>query len=153
MRRRPDSHVYMTSFTRSHALPSGVARCAVTVYPPKGYEHYPKIEWTDIRREDGTWIRPREFVSQDEPLLAYWEALLQHYDERLPQAEQWADALLGDVAMCCWCPHDRAAQRQLEEHQSFVCHTGPLGWWIETRLGLRVWYDEERRNMKALYLR
>ena len=145
-------HVFITSFQLSHELPAGVSKHAVTVYAPKGYEAYSKIDWTDIRQADGTWTRPRNFVGEPDPLASYWRALFELYDSRRAEAERWRDGLLGDVALCCWCPHDRAAQRQLAEHGSFVCHTGPLGQWIETRLGLRVWYDQARREMKQIRL-
>lgn len=147
----------MTSFQRSHGLTMPVFSAAV--YQPKGYE-LPKADWTDIRR-DGRWIRPRDFVTESgvyvgDPLESYARALFELYDSRIEEAQRWFHEVaqdyhtLGGIALACWCPYDRAAQRQLGEHGSFVCHTGPLGSWIESRLGHRVWNDTDRARMKAI---
>lgn len=142
-------HVYLTSYLRSHALPEGVTAYSCTVYPPRGYEHYPKIVWTDIRN-GGAWTRPRNFIGLPDPPAAYHDALYALYVTRLDEARAWAASLLSDVALCCWCPYDRSAQRQLEDHGSFICHTEVLAEFIERELGLRVWLDFDRRRMKAL---
>ncbi len=143
-------HVYLTSYQLSHALPDGVLRCQCTVYPPKGYEHYPKVDWTDIRQGDGSWIRPRVFMDQFDPPKAYHDALMKLYESRIIEATSWAVNLQSDVALCCWCPYDRAAQRQLHEHGSFICHTEVLGEFLENRIGLRVWRDADRAKMLSL---
>lgn len=140
------SHALITSFRRSHELPVPVFSAAV--YQPQGY-NYEKADWCDIRR-DGAWIRPRDFVGQgDDPLLLYHNALLNLYAERAHEISNWLDGVGNDFALCCWCPYDRAAQRQLHEHGSFVCHTAVIGEVLEN-FGVRVWYDDDRRRMKVL---
>lgn len=142
-------NVYLTSFRQSHSLPAGVVPYSAAVYQPRGYS-YPKVAWTDIRRESGEWIRPRQFLHAERPLEAYRDALLKLYESRLLQAQTWAEQTEHDVALCCWCPHDRAAKRQLEEWGSFVCHTAVLSEFIYKRLLIAVWEDGERRHMAVL---
>jgi hypothetical protein len=140
----------MTSFRRAHV--AGAPVYSAAVYQPKGYA-LPKADWTDIRVPAGDWIRPREFLGEPDPLRAYAEALVRLYDSRIDAAREWFERVGREYhacALCCWCPYDRAAQRQLAEFGSFVCHTGPLGWWIENRLGVRVWNDTDRARMKAI---
>lgn len=138
--------VLMTSFFESKKL--NLPLFSAAVYQPRGFS-YPKICWTDIRDESGNWIRPREFLSFLDPAQAYWNAMLDHYDSRLDKALKWKteNQDLDTAALCCWCPFDRAAQRQLKEFGSFICHTGPLGHWIETRLEIPVFYDFDRLRM------
>lgn len=143
-------NVYFTSFQRSHDLPNGVTRFSVAVQWPKGYEDIPRIAWALITDETGKWIRPREFVSDVHPLASYREALMEQYQERLPQAQAWLFNHPGDIAMLCWCPYDRAAQRQLGDFGTFVCHTGVLAEFVDAQLGCQVWLDADRRLMKAL---
>ncbi len=143
-------HVYLTSFQKSHALPPGVELRSAAVYQPTGYA-YPKVDWTDIRADGHHWIRPRDFIGNHEPLLAYRQALLNVYLGRLDAARAWAQSLTSDVALCCWCPYDKAAQRQLHQFGSFVCHTAVVGEFIYNFLDdLRVWEDEDRRSMAVL---
>lgn len=142
-------NVYMTSFFKVNDdnTPEEFVPHSVAVYQPKGYT-LPKIAWTDIRK-DGKWIRPREFMDDPSPAEAYWSAILDHYDTREDEAWEWYETAPEYLAMCCWCPSDRAAQRQLKEFGSFICHTGPLGEWLESRLGVHVSYDEDR--MENMY--
>jgi hypothetical protein len=123
------------------------------MYQPKGYL-YDRLDWALIGQPDGSgWIRPRNFIQRADPLSAYHDALLMQYIGRTETAKAWFDYMddtFDGVTFCCWCPHDRAAQRQMEEHGSFVCHTDVLAEFIETRLGHRVWFDYDRRRMKAL---
>lgn len=142
-------NIYLTSFMRSHSLPPGVVPYSAAVYQPKGYS-YEKVAWTDIRPAGGQWIRPREFLSEDEPLDGYRQALLSLYGSRKEAAVAWRDSVPHDVALCCWCPYDRAAQRQLDQFGSFVCHTAVLGEFIYNELGVAVWEDADRRKMAVL---
>jgi hypothetical protein len=141
-------NVCFTSFQRSHALACPLY--SVAVQWPRGYEHIPRVEWALILDSNGKWIRPREFLDQVEPLAAYRAALMAQYESRIFQAKLWLDAQPDSFAMLCWCPYDRAAQRQLEEHGTFVCHTGVLAEFMERRLDCQVWLDGDRRRMKAL---
>lgn len=140
--------VLITSFQRSHGL-GDVPVWSAAVYSPRQFTHYPKAWWTDIRNEDGAWTRPRDFVDRPDPLGAYRAELLRLYRSREEQARAWVSGVDDWAALCCWCPYDRAAQRQLEEHGSFVCHTAVVGEFLE-ELGVRVWYDQDRRRMKDL---
>ena len=141
-------NVYLCSFQHSHELPPGVTPMSVAVYQPNGYD-YPKVEWADIRR-DGHWIRPRDFITEAQPLVAYHDALYALYMERKAEAEWWRDAVPWDVALCCWCPYDQAAQRQLKDFGSFVCHTAVLSEFIYRELHVQVWEDGDRRHMAVL---
>lgn len=141
-------NVYLVSFFQSHALPPGVIPMSAAVYQPRGYA-YEKVAWTDIRR-DGQWIRPRDFISFPYPLQAYRDALYGLYLGRRDEAVRWRDETPHDVALCCWCPHDKAAKRQLEQFGSFVCHTAVLSEFIYRELGVAVWEDGERRHMAVL---
>lgn len=141
--------IYLTSFDRSVKLPKTIKKLSAAVYQPYGFK-YPKVDWTDIRDQNGNWIRPRNFLGEPSPLIAYRQALIDLYMSRLPEAQDWAWSLEGDVALCCWCPYDKAAQRQLKEHGSFVCHTAVLGEFISNALQLPVWYDGDRRQMAVL---
>ena len=142
-------NVYLTSFFQSHSLPDDVVPMSAAVYQPKGYS-YPKVDWTDIRNLDGEWIRPRDFIQFAHPLQAYRDALYQQYMLRRALAIHWRDTTPHDVALCCWCPHDRAAKRQMEQFGSFVCHTAVLSEFIYRELGVAVWEDGERRHMAVL---
>lgn len=142
-------HVYLTSFFLSHCLPPGVEPMSVAVYQPRGF-NYPKVAWADIRPDGEHWIRPRDFISQPDPLKAYHDALFALYESRIEAARYWANTLQNDVALCCWCPNDRAARRQIEQFGSFVCHTAVLSEFIFRRLGLAVWEDGDRRHMAVL---
>lgn len=143
--------VHFTSFQRSHGLTTPVL--SVAMYQPKGYD-YPRLDWALIGNPDGSdWIRPRQFIHHDDPLTAYKEALWARYESRISEAREWfayMESTYSSCTMLCWCPHDRAAQRQIGEHGSFVCHTDVLGDWIETKLWRRCWYDSDRRHMKAI---
>ena len=140
--------VYFTSFQKSHGLPPDVIPHSAAVYQPRGYT-YPKVAWTDIRR-DGAWTRPRDFLTETNPLHAYRESLLALYHSRRDEALAWAKGLTNDVALCCWCPFDKAAQRQLGDFGSFVCHTAVLSEFVYNELGLLVWEDADRRKMAVL---
>lgn len=145
--------IYITSFQRATELPLAHEQIfSAAVWQPKNH-NYTKADWTDIRDKDGVWIRPREFVDQERPLWAYRAALYAHYDNRYLQARHWVEEKLarwGSIALCCWCPFEVAAQRQLREHGSFVCHTSVLGEWINTELKQPVWYDSDRVRMAVL---
>lgn len=142
------SVVYITSFAMSRYLPADVTPWSAAVYPPKGFT-YPKADWTDIRR-NGFWTRPRDFTNEANPLAAYRYALMDLYDSRRSDAEQWLAGLTGSVALCCWCPYDKAAQRQLKDWGSFVCHTAVIGEFLSSRLKVPVWYDADRLRLTTL---
>lgn len=145
--------IYLTSFHRVGELPLTPSQIfSAAVWQPRGL-NYVKADWTDIRNENGVWVRPREFANLERPLAAYREALWDHYEDRYLIAKNWVDQKLAKhhaIALCCWCPYEIAAQRQLREHGSFVCHTSVLGEWISTELKQPVWFDADRLKMAVL---
>lgn len=100
----------------------------------------------------GTWIRPREYVNLNAPLDGYFMALLDLYASRAADADEWLQSVGDNVAVCCWCPYDKAAQRQLKEFGTFVCHTAAVGRFLQ-ELGYGVAYDLDREKMVMAYPR
>lgn len=138
---------YLTSFFRTRELPADLEVYSAAVYQPDGYS-FPKAEWADIRK-DGRWIRPANFIKAPNPPMAYHDALMELYASRHDMIKDWCDAHPKAV-LCCWCPRDRAAQRQLREFGSFICHTSVMGEYLAEVLHLPVWYDADRRTMMVL---
>jgi len=120
------------------------------VYQPHWLPQRPKAEWMDIREDGHSWIRPREFMDRNLPLDGYFQALQELYESRLDQIWKWADAarLLEGVVtwVCCWCPYDQAAKRQLAEYGTFVCHLAAVGRMLN-QLGFKIQYDQDRTRM------
>ena len=140
--------IYLTSFFRVKDLPPGVSTYSAAVYQPKGFD-FPKVHWADIRKF-GKWTRPRDFMDTPDPMLYYHDALYELYMSRKGQVEGWLKSLGGPVALCCWCPYDKAAKRQLDEWGSFICHTGVIGEFLTNEMKVPVWYDGDRRTMTTL---
>lgn len=141
--------VYITSFAMSRHLPPGVESWSAAVYQPKGF-NYPKATWADIRR-NGVWTRPRDFTAAANPLEDYRKSLLSLYESRHEEISAWLQRVgPGPVALCCWCPYDKAAQRQLKEWGSFVCHTAVIGEYLSAKLKVVVWYDADRLKLTTL---
>ena len=145
--------IYLTSFSRSRCLPNRIQRWSAAVYQPKGFD-YSKAQCFDIRNKFGNWIRPREFISKKHPLLLYRKALLKVYKGRANQILRWLNNAAGptnkDIALCCWCPNEKAAQRQLNEWGSFVCHLSVVGEYLADYTEELVWYDSDRLSMAVL---
>lgn len=142
--------IYLTSFFKSKELPKDVEPWSAAVYQPKGY-NYPKAGWTDIREDKtGEWIRPRMFEGYPNSRKAYRDWLMHEYQQRRDEASIWVYSQEGDVALCCWCPYDKAAQRQLSDWGSFICHTAVVGEFITKEFKVPVWYDADRLNMTVL---
>jgi hypothetical protein len=144
--------ILLTSFLKARMLPVAIERLSVAVYQPKGFV-YPKLDFFDIRDEAGKWTRPRDFLGEnhdaskpDALLLRYRAALIDIYTARLPAILQWRSSLKGDVALCCWCPYDEAAQRQLKDYGSFVCHTSVIGFMLDDGQ-IEIKYDVDRQKM------
>lgn len=140
---------FLTSFRKAVELDETVWDIwSSAVYQPHWLPQRPKAKWMDIRPDfKGTWIRPREFIEMDYPLDGYFDTLATLYDSRQPMINEWLASLPDkDIAICCWCPYDKAAQRQLEEHGTFVCHTAAVGSKLES-MGLWVDYDNDRERM------
>jgi hypothetical protein len=136
--------ILLTSFKKSLTLPADYSKFSIAVYQPKGF-NYPKLPWFDIR-ENGRWIRPREFLSETEPLVGYREKLLEHFYKDAPEIKSWYwNQTGGDMAFCCWCPYEKAAQRQIRQFGSFVCHTGVVYGALQY-MGIPVELDEDRKE-------
>jgi len=141
--------IYLTSFKKSTGLPTGIGKWSAAVYQPKGF-NYPKASCFDIRDFTGRWIRPREFIAEKEPLFMYRRTLLKLYKSRAKKILNWLGNTKGDVALCCWCPYEKAAQLQLEEWGSFVCHLFVVGEYLADYTEELVWYDSDRLHMAVL---
>jgi hypothetical protein len=152
--------VLLTSFKRYHddiAYPyPTMPGYSIAVYQPSWYEPLPKLDLFDIRRHAGTWTRPRDFITvghdpakADSTLLrAYHDTLLTMYRDRYAalKYKDLGELAYNDVALCCWCPYDKAAKRQLDDYGSFVCHS----WVVESflkELGVKVVRDLDRKDM------
>lgn len=138
--------ILLTSFKRWHDAPiEGVKPYSIAVYQPHWYPALRESRWFDIR-EQGKWIRPRDFVPPNHDptkpdmkiIRAYRNALMGLYLDRLPQIEHFLDHAGQNIALCCWCPYDKAAKRQLEDYGGFVCHSAVIdqllsitGWDVE----------------------
>jgi len=136
--------IFITSFFDSKEAPVDELWSAA-VYQPKGYR-FPKAAWADIRDDSGSWIRPRNFLSSSDPAAAYYERMVAHFGSRAAAIHEWYEACDGVPGLCCWCPYDRAARRQLEEFGTFICHTGPIATVLED-LGYEVVLDKARERM------
>lgn len=130
------------------------AAFSIAVYQPAWLPQLPVIPFFDIR-DDAGWIRPRLFVGQSDPLFRYGRRLLDLYHSRADEFVDWLVAtgygMTEDVALCCWCPYDKAAKRQIEEHGTFVCHSAVVEVFLED-YGLEVIRDVDRQKMVQLEL-
>jgi len=160
---------YLTSF-KAYRADKGhldIPAYSIAVYQPKGFS-YPKLDMFDIRDEAGNWVRPRDFVGEGHDaakpapdlLRRYHDRLFELYRDRWQAVQQFGQnafeiaqlvpLLSGeDSALCCWCPYDRAAQRQLRDYGSFVCHS----WAVESflmEMGVEVVRDQDRQQMVGM---
>lgn len=149
---------------------------SIAVYQPGWFPQLPKIDLFDIRDEHGRWTRPRDFINEygepssgteprdpdPELLRRYHDTLLGMYEKRwtsgrfnedpLPYPSVFAsrvDGIERNVALCCWCPYDKAAKRQLADYGSFVCHSWPVETFL-LELGVPVVRDIDRERMVRL---
>ena len=143
--------VEFTSFKKSIELPDRVKRYSEAVYQPKGF-NYPKLDFFDIRK-NGWWIRPRLYAEDPNPLMSYRETLMNAYIGRQDDIIRWIYDRPDYVALCCWCPYEKAAQRQIREHGNFVCHTEVIGGIIKTLAPEThiIWDYDRRTQMKRLW--
>lgn len=155
--------VFLTSFRRWHTnpKPKGWFGYSIAVYQPKWFPQLPKIQGFDIRDDGGRWIRPRDFIPPDHDaslpsrdiLYGYREALIDLYNSRYESLMDELDLIRRmDVvpALCCWCPYDTAAKRQIEDYGSYICHSAAVEVWLRQR-GIKVIRDKDRQNMVDLW--
>jgi hypothetical protein len=151
--------VLLTSFKRYHddiAYPyPTMPGYSIAVYQPSWFDPLPKLYLFDIHDENGQWIRPRNFMPEDHDgapspalLAVYHDTLLDLYRSRYAalRYKDLGELAYNDVALCCWCPYDKAAKRQLDDYGSFVCHS----WAVESflkELGVKVVRDLDRKDM------
>ncbi len=126
---------------------------------------------------DGGEIAVLARFANTELLRRYHDTLLKMYQKRWSQQTHWEEgtegahfggrvctaecfiryvnrvqhtsSLISDVALCCWCPYNRAAQRQLADYGSFVCHSWPVETFLK-ELGIEVKRDKDRERMVRL---
>ncbi len=146
--------IHLTSFKRWHAGP-GIQRglaYSIAVYQPKWLPQLDVAPVFNILNEERNWIRPRDFIPPDHDgkpnqalLRRYYQALTRLYDSREEQIQQFLrdHRLNSHIYLCCWCPYDRAAQRQIKDFGSFVCHAAVVGSWLVEH-GVRVMRDKPR---------
>lgn len=150
--------IYLSSFQKAQKWEfKNPHNCfSIAVYQPKWVKPYQEASVFNILDANGDWIRPRNFIPEghdptqpDNQLLGrYFDALLEHYDRRRPQIEEWlASHTVRRVNLLCWCPYDRAAKRQLKDYGSFVCHSAAVGFYLQEFLGQRVQLDTDRKRM------
>lgn len=168
--------ILLTSFKRYHANDYALAPLpgySIAVYQPRWFPQLPKLDVFDIRDAAGQWVRPRNFIPDFTDYDNYTEnrpadpVLLQRYHDTLAGMYRERTRASGlalavgdlelaravyptsegrDIALCCWCPYDKAAKRQIESYGSFVCHSWP----VETvlcELGYDVVRDADRQEM------
>jgi hypothetical protein len=127
---------------------------SIAVYQPKWFPKLPDLNLFKITTTEGKWVRPRDFLTeghdatQPDPglLKKYHDTLKGMYEERWDKKYQRLLALYEELALCCWCPYDHAAKRQLNDYGSFVCHSWPAGTFLSER-GYRVFRDKDRAKM------
>jgi hypothetical protein len=143
--------IYLTSFYKSKLLPENMAKWSAAVYQPKGF-NYPKATVWEIVDEDGMLVSPREYALMNHQLLRYRKALMSLYSSRHEKITKWVKAYKDvDIALCCWCPYEKAAQRQLEQFGSFICHLSVVGLYLYTHFPEQnVWLDGDRLRMAVL---
>jgi hypothetical protein len=146
--------ILLTSFNRAaehEAEWPGAYIWSSAVRQPDWLPQRPKAEWMDIRPTPrAKWTRPRLFLDHpSDPLVGYFDALMDLYESRLSDVERWVETTADHehTWVCCWCPYDTAAKRQIEEWGTFVCHTAAVGLVLE-RMGLPVVYDKDRGRME-----
>lgn len=95
---------------------------SAAMWQPRGYDLPTASCWL-IADDYGRWKRPRDFLDKEEPHLAYSESLFLQYQSRKNEIRRWLYGVgKRDVYLCCWCPYDKAGQRQLRDFGSFCCH-------------------------------
>ena len=138
--------ILLTSFRRAQSKDFSFPKIpcfSAAVYQPKNC-NFPKAKWADIRWPGGTWIRPREFVEWDHPLNGYFGNLLALYLSRTDEIMKWLHKH-PKAALLCWCPYEKAAQRQIRQHGTFVCHLGVVEAYLRQQ-GMQVKVDDDRRD-------
>lgn len=130
---------------------------SIAVYQPNWYRPLQVTSVFDIRNEAGEWTRPRDFIPEghdptqpsDELLRSYRNALMGLYLDRRDAISRLLSSTSDDLTLCCWCPYDKAAKRQLHDYGSFVCHSAVVELYLELS-GITVHRDPDRERMVRL---
>ncbi len=154
--------VFLTSFKKYHEneVPDGWKGYSISVYQPHWFKALPKIDGFDIRDSNGNWIRPRDFIPANHDaskpskmiLDSYRDALVSLYNQRRYQLMSDLSVLQFNckvAVLCCWCPYDKAAKRQLKDYGSFICHSAAVEVWLKKN-GFDVLRDKDREKMVCL---
>lgn len=148
---------HLSSFQRWHRRVDPVPELvySIAVYQPEWYPEVEVAKCFNILDDRGRWIRPRNFIPDghdgrpDRDLMnRYFRALLLNYESRAEEIQRWVQdhRHSQSVYLLCWCPHDRAAKRQISQYGSFVCHSAAVGYYLRQQ-GCDVVYDNDRRKM------
>jgi hypothetical protein len=147
--------IFLTSFKRYFDSKCAVPGYSIAVYQPRWYPKLPKIDMFDIRDENGQWTLPRNFVIFDEfgeqknsdmdVLRDYHDTLVAMYHTRFKILGSIPE-ITKDAALCCWCPYEKAAKRQLEHYGTFVCHSMAVETFLK-EIGIEVVRDKDREKM------
>jgi hypothetical protein len=150
--------VYLTSFKRYFDMKCAIPGYSIAVYQPRWYPKLPKIDMFDIRDDTGRWTLPRNFVVLDESgkqknsdvevIQNYHDKLVEMYRTRFKVLGSLPE-VMGDAALCCWCPYEKAAKRQLEHYGTFICHSMAVETFLK-RIGIEVVRDKDREKMVRL---
>ena len=135
--------ILLSSFVRARAKDFPLPAYSAAVYQPED-GRFEKAQWADIRRSGGGWIRPREFENWKHPLNGYFAELYSLYGKREREILRWVDRH-EDCALLCWCPYEKAAQRQLRAYGSYVCHLGVIEAFLRERW-VTVKVDDDRKD-------
>ena len=141
--------VVLSSFAQIRPLKqamrqSNVAVRSVASYAPRDFDPRLSIPEFAPLNPDGSRFRIRDHGTPDDFYMAMHMRLQETGADGLVKLLELQQAGYNGVILCCWCPGTTTARKQLREHKSFVCHTEPLGFWLQGR-GLQVL--ETRTNL------
>lgn len=123
---------------------NNVAVLSVASYAPRDFNPERSIPEFAPLNPDGSRFRIRDHGTPDDFYWAMHDRLQKVGVDGLRKLSKLMEAGVNGVVLCCWCPGTTTARKQLREHKSFVCHTEPLGFWLQGR-GFQVL--ETRTNL------
>src|SRR3989304_302885 len=142
--------IFLTSFKESMNMNG--EKYSVARFQPAGFD-YPVLKFFQPLDDKGKQIGLSDFNECAHPHLAYREALMNIYLKRKIAVKKWLDNVELKTVLCCWCPHTRKAQQQMNLHGNFVCHTEVIGGYLRTLNGnIKIVMDEDRLfHMRRLW--
>lgn len=151
--------IILTSFQQRHLMKDILKQWqpkwkaySIAVYQPQWFDTLPKCSAFNILDKNNIWIRPRNYEKFRKPLVQYGQDLYELYHTRRARIERWLTLIqkYERVYLCCWCPYDRAAQRQIKQHGTFVCHSAAVEWFLRENFGIVCIRDNDRDKMIEL---